>query len=102
MPLLPDWVIPTTSTLGILASLITGFAKGWLWTKTQVDRVVESYEDKAKLLDAERLEWKALAMESLGVVREVNTTMDAVLQGLAAQRSLLEALRDTKAGAGHG
>lgn len=101
----PDWIIPTSGVTGILASLIVGFAKGFLWTRPQVERLVakqDAYaEDIVRTKDAEidrlnkeRLEWKAMALESIGVLRGINPAMDSVVAGQAAIKGLLEALRN--------
>lgn len=105
MPGIPDWVIPTGGIGTILASLIAGFARGFLWTRPQVDKlmsakdayvadIIAAKDAELKRLDAERLEWKAFGLESLGIIKAVNPTMDTVLQGQIAIKGLLEALRN--------
>ena len=94
MPGWPDWIIPTTGIGGILASLIAGFSRGFLWTRPQVDKLVAAKDAEIDRLDAERLEWKEMALESLGVIRGINPSMDSVIQGQLAIKGLLEALRN--------
>lgn len=93
----PDWVLPGAGVTSILVFLITGFAKGWLLTSTQVERLMKAHNDEHQRLDAERLEWKQLALTLLQDRKEVGPVLDAVLQSLNAQRGLLTAIKD-KAG----
>jgi hypothetical protein len=90
---IPEWIVPTGGIGSILASLIAGFAKGFLWTRPQVDKLIASRDAEIERLDKERLEWKEMALESIHVLRGTNTTMDSVLAGQQAMRGLLEALR---------
>jgi hypothetical protein len=105
MPGIPDWIVPTGGIGGILASLIVGFWKGYLWTRPQVEKllaakdayaieIIAAKDAEIKRLNEERLEWKAFGLESLGVLKQVNPTMDSVLQGQLAIKGLLEALRN--------
>jgi len=92
-----DWIVPSASAASILVFLITGFAKGWLLTSTQVERLMKAHEEEHARLDKERLECKVLALESLQNHRELTPVLDAVVQGLHTQKDLLIAIKD-KAG----
>lgn len=96
MPI-PDWILPSTGLGGVLAFLITGFAKGWLYTSKQVDKMAQQYEDEIKRLDGERVEWKDIAMAGIHVTAQTAPALNALVEGQHTIKGVLEAIR----GPGH-
>lgn len=113
MPLsdITAWIPTGLSATGILVFLITGFARGWLYTRSQVDKQAAQYEDRIKesrevaeariaSINAERLEWKEIAMASIDANRKSAPTLDALLDGQQTMKQLLQGFRDRTAEGG--
>lgn len=98
MPPIPDWIVPTGGLGGILAFLTTALVRGWLSTKTHVDRISRQYEEEIKRLDGERLEWREIALKGIDVNSKTAPTLNAVLEGQEAIKSLLLAFRKPPGG----
>lgn len=105
------WIPVGLSLTGILGFLITGFAKGFLYTRHQVDKMANQYEDRLKELretaearivavNSERLEWKDIAMGAIDANRKSAPTLDALLDGQATMKVLLESFRERAAEGG--
>lgn len=98
------WIPVGVGLTSILGFLILGFAKGFLYTRHQVDKMASQYEDRLRELretaearlvavNSERLEWKDIAMGAIDANRKSAPTLDALLDGQATMKVLLESFR---------
>lgn len=117
------WLPAGGGVLSVLTFLLIGFAKGWIWTKPQVDRLMsandreianlkERYEThigrtisllEGRINDSltREREWHEIGTKALDVNREFANQMDAVVESQRTLISIIGTARRSIEGTGY-